>query len=231
MQRRAMLLGGATGVLGAGAYLLWQGRTAPVGPQSQAPLTPFGQANAQETTDPADLPEIIEMTKGNPDSAVTLIEYASFTCPHCRNFHLNVYPQLNANYLETGLINFIYREVYFDRYGLWAGMVARCGGPLRYFGIVDLLYQQQAEWTQGSPAEVVESLRRIGRTAGLSNEELDACMTDAAMAEAMIATYEANIAVHDIPGTPAFVLNDELHGNMSYAELQGLLDTALEAAG
>jgi protein-disulfide isomerase len=121
--------------------------------------------------------------------------------------------------------------VYFDRYGLWAGMVARCGGPLRYFGIVDLIYENQAEWTQGAPAEVAENLRRIGRTAGFSNEELDACMTDAAMAEAMIATYEANTEVHAIPGTPAFVLNDELHGNMNYQELRGLIDTELDAAG
>ncbi len=94
-----------------------------------------------------------------------------------------------------------------------------------------MIYANQSEWTQGSPAEVAENLRRIGRTAGLSNEELDACMTDAAMAEAMIATYEANIEVHDIPGTPAFVLNDELHGNMNYDALRGLIDEAIEAAG
>ena len=230
MQRRAILLGGATGLLGAGAYFLWNGRGGQL-PQSQAPLTPLGAANAQEAVDPADLPEVIEMTRGNPDAPVTMIEYASFTCPHCRNFHLNVYPSLNADYIEPGRINFVYREVYFDRYGLWAGMMARCGGPLRYFGIVDLIYQQQTEWTQGSPAEVAENLRRIGRTAGLTNEQLDACMTDAAMAQALIATYEANIAVHEIPGTPAFVINDDLHGNMNYADLQQRLDSALEAAG
>ena len=228
MHRRAMLLGGATGVLGAGAYLLWQGRGGQA-PQSATDLLPFQPANAQEAS--GDLPEVLEMTKGNPDAAVTLIEYASFTCPHCRNFHENVYPSLNADYIEPGLINFVYREVYFDRYGLWAGMMARCGGPLRYFGIVDLIYEQQAEWTQGSPAEVAENLRRIGRTAGLTNEELDACMTDAAMAEAMIATYEANMEVHEIPGTPAFVLNDELHGNMNYETLSGMIDAELEAAG
>ncbi len=228
MHRRAMLLGGATGLLGAGGYLYWQNNGGQA-PDSAADLLPFQPANAQEVT--GDLPEVIEMSKGNPDAAVTLIEYASFTCPHCRNFHLNVYPDLEANYIEPGLINFIYREVYFDRYGLWAGMMARCGGPLRYFGIVDLLYEQQSEWASGTPAEVAENLRRIGRTAGLSNEELDACMTDAAMAEAMIANYEANIEVHDIPGTPAFVLNDEMHGNMNFQALSGLIDAELEAAG
>ncbi|UWQ95980.1 DsbA family protein [Rhodobacteraceae bacterium M385] len=227
MDRRAMMLGGATGVLGAGAYLLWNGRGGQRF-QTEAPLTPFTAANAQEVSD---LPEVIEMSKGNPDSGVTLIEYASFTCPHCRSFHANVMPQLTRDYIDTGLINFVYREVYFDRYGLWAGMVARCGGPLRYFGIVDLLYAQQSEWTQGSPAEIAENLKRIGRTAGLTNEELDACMTDAAMAEAMIANYEANMEVHEIPGTPAFILNDELHGNMNFTDMSALLDSAIEAAG
>lgn len=226
MQRRAIILGGATGVLGAGAYLMWGGQGGQ-GPQSELPLTPFTAANAQEVTD---LPEVLEMSKGNPDSGVTVIEYASFTCPHCRSFHENSYPRLNTDYIDTGLINFVYREVYFDRYGLWAGMVARCGGPLRYFGIVDMIYAQQSEWTQGSPAEIAENLKRIGRTAGLSNEELDACMTDAAMAEALIANYEAHMVTHEIAGTPAFVINDTLHGNMSYTEMQGLLDAAIEEA-
>ncbi len=223
MDRRAMILGGTTGVLGAGAYLTWGGSGQ--GPVSDLPLTPFTAANAQEVTD---LPEVMEMSKGNPDSGVTLIEYASFTCPHCRSFHQNTVPQLNANYIEPGLINFVYREVYFDRYGLWAGMVARCGGPLRYFGIVDMIYAQQSEWTQGSPAEIAENLKRIGRTAGLSNEELDACMTDSAMAQAMIENYEAQMDIHEIAGTPAFVLNETMHGNMNYTDMAALLDAAIE---
>ncbi len=228
MQRRTLLLGGA-GALGAGGYLLWQGQGGPA--QSPLPLTPFTPANAQDATDPADLPEVMEMSKGNPDAAVTVIEYASFTCPHCRSFHQNVMPQLQATYIDPGLINFIYREVYFDRYGLWAAMMARCGGPLRYFGIVDMIYEQQGDWTQGAPAEIAENLRRIGRTAGLANAELDACMTDAAMAEAMIANYEAHMAEHEIPGTPSFVINGELTGNMSFADMQARIDAALEAAG
>ena len=109
-------------------------------------------------------------------------------------------------------------------------MVARCAGPERYFGIVDLIYQRQAEWTQGAPADVAENLRRIGRTAGLSNEQLDACLTDGAMAQALITAYEAHMAEHDISGTPAFVIAGRLHSNMSYAEMAALIDEALVAA-
>lgn len=224
MDRRMMLIGAAgTGALAlGGAALLRPGN-------SPQPLLPLGAANAQTATE-GDAPEVTEMTLGNPDAPVTLIEYASFTCPHCRTFHSRVLPELKANYIDPGRIHYVYREVYFDRFGLWAGMVARCGGPERYFGIVDVLYEQQAQWAQGTPAQVADSLRRIGRLAGLTNEELDACLTDQAMAEAMLATYEANTQVHDIPGTPTLVINDEMHGNMSYADLSALLDDALAEA-
>ena len=215
--------------MGAGAGAMALGTWAALRPEQAARLPLLPQpAQAQTADGPA--PEVIEMVLGNPDAAVAVIEYASFTCPHCRSFHDNTLPLLKADYIDTGLIRFVYREVYFDRFGLWAGMVARCGGPERYFGISDLIYERQAEWTQGSPAEVAENLRRIGRTAGLTNEQLDACMTDAAMAQAMIDTYEAHMAEHDISGTPAFVIAGTLHSNMSYADMSALIDEALAAA-
>lgn len=224
MDRRKMLMGAAgVGALAIGGTMLLRPG------QRTETLLPVGAANAQ-AADTGAAPEVLEMTLGNPDAPVTLIEYASFTCPHCRTFHERVMPELKANYIDPGRINYVYREVYFDRFGLWAGMVARCAGPDRYFGVVDLIYAQQATWTQGAPAEVAENLRRIGRTAGLTNEELDACLTDQAMAQAMLATYEANTAIHDIPGTPTLIINDEMHGNMSFADLSALLDEALAAA-
>jgi hypothetical protein len=127
-------------------------------------------------------------------------------------------PQLMANYVDTNRIRYVYREVYFDRFGLWASMVARCGGADRFFGIVDMIYEQQPEWTQGAPRDIAENLRRIGRTAGLTNDELDACLTNQPMAEALLAAYEANTAVHEISGTPTLVINDVMH---SQHELRG----------
>lgn len=225
MDRRALLLGSAcVGVSALGGLaLLRPGREA-------GPLLTFGAVNAQTAEASENGYDVMEMVLGDPESPVELIEYSSFTCPHCRTLHANVIPQLMADYVEPGRIRYVYREVYFDRFGLWASMVARCAGPDRFFGVVDLIYEQQAEWVQGSPADVAENLRRIGRMAGMTNEELDACLTDQAMAEAMIATYEANTEVHDIPGTPAFVIADTLHGNMSYEAMSELLDEALAAA-
>ncbi len=182
--------------------------------------------DAQESGD-ADLSLVQEMSMGNPDAPVTVIEYASFTCPHCKNFHATTLEQLKRNYIDTDLINFVYREVYFDRYGLWAGMVARCGGPVRYFGLADLIYEQQAEWTKGEPATVAANLRRIGKTAGLSDAQLDACLADGAKAQALVATWEKNQAEDDISSTPSFIIDGTKYSNMSYEEFSALLDEKL----
>ena len=169
-----------------------------------------------------------EMSIGNPDAAVTVIEYASFTCPHCRSFHLSVLDELKANYIDTGKINFIYREVYFDRFGLWAGVVARCGGPLRYFGISDLIYEGQSDWlADGDPAIVADNLRKIGKTAGLNDDQLDACLNDGDMAQAMVALYQQNAEADDISSTPSFVINGKKYGNMDYADFSAVLDEEL----
>ncbi len=227
MDRRIVLAGLGAGVLAVGGYALIQPTS-----QTATSLLPVGAANAQETasSDDAALPEVLEMAMGAEDAPVTVIEYASFTCPHCRSFHENVMPLIKANYIETGQVRFIYREVYFDRPGLWAAMIARCAGPLRYFGIVDLIYDGQSEWTQGDPAQIADNLRRIGRTAGLEDATLDQCLTDADMAQAMVAQYEAHRAEHDISGTPSFVIDGELYSNMSYEDFASRLDERLAAA-
>lgn len=224
MDRRTLILGAGAGAVLAGGYAALRPRGAP-----SLSLLPQA-ANAQTADATGAAPEVLEMVLGAPDAPIEIIEYASFTCPHCRSFHENTLPLLKADYIDTGRIRYVYREVYFDRFGLWAGMVARCAGPERYFGVVDLIYTRQAEWTQGAPADVAENLRRIGRTAGLSNEQLDACLTDGAMAQAMITAYEAHMAEHDISGTPAFVIGGKVHSNMGYGEMTALIDAALAAA-
>jgi len=210
----------AVGLGGAWYYMSTQNNVTPVEPVALA------QPEAS-TGDGPDLSLVQEMSMGNPDAPVTVIEYASFTCPHCGTFHKGPLKEIKANYIDTDKVNFIYREVYFDRYGLWAGMVARCGGPLRYFGITDLIYAQQAEWTKGEPAQVAAALRRIGKTAGLTEEQLEACMNDSAKAEAMAATWEKHAAEDEISSTPSFLINGVKYSNMSYGEFSKLLDEKL----
>ena len=170
-----------------------------------------------------------EMTLGDPDAPVTIIEYASFTCPHCKSFHEDQMKRIKTDYVDTGKAHFVYREVYADRPGLWAGMVARCGGENRYFGIVDMIYEKQSVWSgASSPEETAEELRRIGRIAGLTDDDLDACLTDVEKAEALVAVWEKHRVADDVRSTPSFVIDGEKYSNMSYDEFAEILDAKLE---
>ncbi len=179
---------------------------------------------------PTAAPEILEMTLGAEDAPVTLIEYASFTCPHCANFNATVMPELKAAYIDTGKVRLIYREVYFDRPSLWAAMIARCAGADRYFGVVDLLFRDQQHWSRAADAQgVVDGLQAIGRQAGLTDEAMQACLQDGAMAEALVAKFQKDATADAIDATPSFVLDGEKLSNMPWPEFRERIEAALAA--
>ena len=84
------------------------------------------------------------MFVGPEDAPVTIIEYASMTCPHCANFHKGTYKQLKEKYIDTGKARLIFREFPFDDLALAAFMLARCAGDDKYFGMIDVLFEKQA---------------------------------------------------------------------------------------
>jgi len=169
------------------------------------------------------------MTLGDADAPVTLVEYASFTCPHCANFHDSQFKKLKTDYIDTGKVHFIYRDVYFDRLGLWAALVARCD-PERFFGVSDLLYSQQRDWIgEGDPNAVVENLRRIGRVAGLDEEGLNTCLADNDKARTLVAWYQQNAEADEINSTPSLMIDGKKYSNMTYDELSAIIDKKLAA--
>ncbi|MEM8732239.1 MAG: DsbA family protein, partial [Pseudomonadota bacterium] len=182
--------------------------------------TPYfpGAAMAQEADETVDTSTVVEMTMGATDAPITMIEYASYTCPHCAAFHEGTFKEIKDNYIDTGKVKFIYREVYFDRYGLWASMVARCAGEDRFFGINDLIYSTQDSWVRaGDPQAIVGELKKIGRMAGLDDPTLDACLQDGEKARTLVAWFQENAAADDVTGTPSFVIDGEKVGNMTYS--------------
>lgn len=170
---------------------------------------------------------IDEMVLGNEDAPVVLIEYASFTCPHCRNFHEDSFLKLKKDYIEPGLVKYIFREVYFDKYGLWAAMVARCGGSKKYFGLIDLIFKKQDEWTTGDVDEVVAKLERIGKVSGMSDNEIQNCMQNNTKARALVEKYRENALKDDIKSTPSFIINGKLYSNMDYDKLTEIIENNL----
>lgn len=172
--------------------------------------------------------EVLEMAMGAEDAPVTLIEYASLTCPHCANFHMNVLPQIRESYINPGKVRMIYREVYFDRPSLWAAMIARCAGPERYFGVLDLLFRDQASWSRADSAEgIVNGLYAIGRQAGMTDAEMQACLRDPEFAQSMVEEFQKNATADQIDSTPSFILDGEKLSNLPWPEFQAKLDAAL----
>jgi protein-disulfide isomerase len=225
MNRRNILLGGVAAI-GLGGWYMTSNRSSTMVAFPDAPLP--GAANAQTTSGEIDTSGVQDMIAGNPDATVEIIEYASFTCPHCATFHKGAYKQLREEYIDKGKVRFVYREVFFDRFGLWASLVARCGGPEKYFGIADLIYAGQDQWTRaGEPAAIVEELRKIGRLAGLDNDTLEACLQDAEQAQTLVAWYQQNAEADQIDSTPSFIINGKKYSNMSYPDMKAIIDEAL----
>jgi protein-disulfide isomerase len=153
-------------------------------------------------------PTVSDFGIGPADARVTIIEYASFTCPHCASFHAEVFKPLKADYVDAGKVRFVYREFYRNRLDLWAAMIARCGGEMRYFGITDILFEKQSEWASSEdPAVIVDNLKRIGRSAGLEDAAMDACLNDQAMAEALVARFQETSTADNVTGTPTLIMN------------------------
>ena len=219
MNRRTLIFAGGAALAGVGGFVLTR-------PNAEGlPVNPLISAANAQSADPM---AITDMVLGAADAPVEMIEYASFTCPHCANFHANQYPQLKANYIDTGKIRFVYREVYFDRFGLWASMVARCGGDAQFFSIANLIYEKQREWTaSGDPATIVQELRKLAKIAGLEDAALDACLNDGAFAQSLVSWFEENADRDGISSTPSFLIDGEKYSNMGYDEFAAILDEKL----
>lgn len=173
-------------------------------------------------------PVMGDIPLGDEDAPVTVIEYASFTCPHCAAFHQQTWPQVKEQYVETGKVKFILREVYFDKYGLWASMVARCAGEKAFYPLAEAYLAKQDAWMKVPENQIGQEIARIGRLNGLSSQQLDACLSDQDYAKALIEQYQQNAAQHEVSSTPTFIINGEKHaGNMPFEQFAQLIEAEL----
>lgn len=172
---------------------------------------------------------IEDMALGNPMAQIQVVEYASFTCPHCAAFHTNAFESLRKNYIDTGKIRFVFREVYFDQFGLVASMIGRCSGKKEdYFQFVDKVFNQQKQWMASRDGNtVLNELIALGKSVGLTDEQLQACLSDDAKSERLVSWYQQNAKADGIRSTPSFLVNGKLMSNMSYEEFAKVLDNEL----
>jgi protein-disulfide isomerase len=168
-----------------------------------------------------------DMSLGNPNAKVTVIEYASASCPHCARFNNEVFPAFKAKYIDTGKIHYVFREFLTPPVEVAAAgfLTARCAGKDKYFSVLDAIYRGQTAMFQSG--DFRGALLRIGESAGMTEAQFNACISDDAVLKALndrVTTYEKR---DNITGTPTFIVNGtSLDGEQT---LQSL-DTAIAAA-
>lgn len=149
-------------------------------------------------------PRIGDKTLGPDDAQVIVVEYASATCPHCAAFHTTVFKELKTEFIDTGKIKFISREFPLDDLALAGFMVARCVPDDKYFGMLDLIYEQQRTWAgQNARAELL----KMAKLAGLSEAEFDSCLKNEELARGILAIRKDGAEKFDVQSTPTFYVN------------------------
>ncbi len=211
MRRRTLIIGGVAGVAVAGgaAFVLRQSNDAIAAGSWDPGITDF------------------DKVLGNDDAPVTIVEYASFTCPHCASFHNETMPLLKERYIDTGQVRFVFRDFPLNEPALRAGMMARCVPEDQYFNVVDVVFQTLNQWSSGP--NWLQSLSRIGRMAGLSQQAFDACMADTELEEKILALRLEGANTFNVQATPSFVVNGKtLSGGRSIDEFTEIIDRATE---
>ena len=180
-----------------------------------------------------------DMSLGNPKAKVTVVEYASASCVHCGRWNNEVFPSFKTKYIDTGKVNYVYREFLTPPVQVAAAafLLARCaskdGGKDKYFSVIDSVYHSQEEmFTTGQYREI---LLRIGESAGMTEPQFNACVTDEKALKALNARVEKYSADAKITGTPTFVINGkkaggEDGGEQSLAQLDAAIAEAEAAA-
>ena len=195
-----------------------------------SPWKLISAASAQEPSAIAKPSTLGDMTLGSKDAPVTIIEYASMTCPHCAAFEKEVFPQLKSAYIDTGKVKFIFREFPLDQVALAASALARCvakDDSNKYFAIISILFNQQADLQ----TQAFETINRVGKQAGFSEAMIKACVQDdLTVQKGILADREYANKTLKIDSTPSFFINGKLvKGETSFDSFKGMIDPLLKS--
>jgi len=161
--------------------------------------------SASDVTKPISLPD---MALGPANASVTITEYASMTCPHCAAFNANVFPKIKSEYIDTGKVRYVFREFPLDIKAAAASVLARCiakDDAGKFFGVIDMLFKKQDEWV----VKTKQTLKRIGREAGMSEQSVETCIKDQALFDKLSADEKFADEVLKVNATPTFFINGE----------------------
>ncbi len=164
---------------------------------------------------------------GKAEAPVTVVEYASLTCPHCATFQINTLPEFKKEYVDTGKVKVVFRDFPLDGVALRAAQIARCGGPDRAAGYVDVIFRQQSQWATSQ--DPIAALKQIGKFGGLSDAQMDACLADKSLEDAILKSRLDGQTKFKVNSTPTLVVNDKTYpGAASFADLKKIVDPLIK---
>jgi len=195
--------------------------TANAAPAAAAPES-SGSVDQAKLLETGPLPE---MALGEEGAPVTIVEYASMTCPHCAHFHETTFPQVKEKYVDTGKVRFIFREFPFDPRAEAGFMLARCSDD-KYFSMVEVLFQKQDSWAPVENAR--DPMLQIAKLAGFTQESFEACLTDQKLLDDIRAVRKRGAEEFGVQATPTFFINGQKYsGAMSIEEMSAVIDGML----
>lgn len=160
---------------------------------------------------------------GNPDAAITVIEYASLTCPHCAKFHATVYKELKKNWIDTGKIRFVYRHMPFDKLATAGAIAAESlTDTNRFFGLIAYLLQTQDNWARAK--DPLAEMKKLVALAGISDKQFDDALKNRTLIDQVITQAREGAVAFGVDSTPSFVINGKLYSNMSYEDFNRILE-------
>jgi protein-disulfide isomerase len=209
IDRRKLLMGSAglatIGVAGSIIYTLL--RPAPraevSGRRPRRPTQRIANVSQEELLKPGALPDL---SVGDANAPVTIVEYASMTCNHCANFHNNVLPTLKEKYIDTGKVRLVFREFPLDERAALASMMARCAGDDKSLPLISMLFAKQEEWASAKQ-DFLPKLFRFGQQVGVTKTVFDRCRQDEKLLKSLIAVRDRGNAAFGVNSTPTFFIN------------------------
>jgi protein-disulfide isomerase len=170
-----------------------------------------------------------EFMWGNPKAKVTVIEYASLTCPHCARFENDVFPEIKKNYTDTGKIRFVFRDYPLDGLAMAGAVLARCAPEDRGKKMIEIMFKNQLEWVRAP--QPLEPLKQYAALSGLPAAEVDACLKNEALLKTIKDEQTKASTLYQVQSTPTFYVDDEkVEGEMTFESFAKILDKHLAKA-
>jgi protein-disulfide isomerase len=215
LNRRELFMAGAVFTLGAGA--------------ATAVLSLIGPAEADDAPSPADLADAGpngDVMIGSDKAPVTVIEYASMTCPHCAHFEATTLPELKKRYIDTGKVRYTLRTFPLDQLAAAGFMVALCAGKDKYMPIVETLFAKQDQWVVQQP---IPALKDIAKQFGFTEDEFNKCLANQKVLDDIRTVRDHAVEKLGVNSTPTFFINGQKFvGDLTIEQMAKAIDPYLK---